>query len=104
MTSPDRRQPPPATCADLTLDVRSLRARVEFDDGVPVPLLLVTDGTTSVRIGADHAGPTVRDLIPLGRLVASALRFQTVCNRYVRSQRRPAPTPWPDDGTAGQRP
>jgi hypothetical protein len=93
VTGHDRDQPISAADVDATLDIRSLRARVEFDDGVPS--LLITDGTVSVQISTGLAGPTVRDLIPIGRLAASALRFQTVCNRFTRAQRRP-PTTSPD--------
>ena len=75
--------------AGLMLDVRSLRARVEFDEGVPS--LTITDGISTVQICTGLGGPSVRDLIPVGRMVASALRFQTACNRFVRSQQRPEP-------------
>jgi hypothetical protein len=68
------------------LDIRSLRARVEVDDGVPS--LVLSDGSAAVQISTGLSGPSVRDLIPVGRLVASALRFQTVCNRFMRTNHR----------------
>ena len=74
---------------DVVLDIRSLRARVEFDDDVPS--LVISDGTATVQIRTGLDGPAVRDLLPVGRLVASALRFQTACNRFTRFRKRPAP-------------
>jgi hypothetical protein len=102
MTDHDIGQPVSAVDADVTLDIRTLRARVEFEDGVPS--LLVTDASGTVKISTGHAGPTVRDLIPVGRLVASALRFQSVCNRFTRSQRQSAPTMSPDEDPPGAEP
>jgi hypothetical protein len=81
-----------------------LRARVEFDEGVPS--LVFSDGTATVQISTGLSGPGVRDLIPVGRLVASALRFQNVCNRFTRSLRRSAPSAdrlW-DGRAAGEEP
>jgi hypothetical protein len=89
MSNHGQDQPTTEINFDVTLDIRSLRARVEFDEGVPS--LVVSDGTATVQISTGLGGPTVRDLIPVGRLVASALRFQTVCNRFTRSTQRPAP-------------
>jgi hypothetical protein len=78
--------PTPAaeTGFDVTLDVRTLRARVVVNDGVPS--LALTDGAATVQINTGIEGPVVRDLIPLGRFVASALRFQTHCNRFTRAR------------------
>jgi hypothetical protein len=94
MTRQEPDQPISSAPVDVTLDIRSLRSRVEFDDGVPS--LLMTDGTVSVRIGTGVAGPSVRDLIPVGRLVAAALRFQAACNRFTRAQRRAPAAASPD--------
>jgi hypothetical protein len=96
MTNHDRGQSASGLDTDFTLDVRTLRARVESEDGVPS--LLLSDGAVTIKISTDRAGPTVRDLIPIGRLVASALRFQTVCNRFTRSPRRLAQTMPPGQG------
>jgi hypothetical protein len=87
--------PTPAADFDVTLDVRTLRARAVVNDGVPS--LALTDGAATVQINTGIDGPVVRDLIPLGRFVASALRFQTHCNRFTRTRKRSEP---PGNGSA----
>lgn len=104
MSSHGQDQPVSEIDFDVTLDIRSLRARVEFDEGVPS--LVVSDGIATVKVSTGLGGPSVRDLIPVGRLVASALRFQTVCNRFTRSPQRSAPSadgPG-DEGATGEGP
>jgi hypothetical protein len=90
MSSHGQNQPVSEIDFDVTLDIRSLRARVEFDEDVP--FLVFSDGTSTVKISTGLSGPSVRDLIPVGRLVASALRFQNVCNRFTRSRQQSAPS------------
>jgi hypothetical protein len=102
MRSHDQDQPVSKIDFDVTLDIRSLRARVEFEEGLPS--LVFSDGTATVQISTGLGGPSVRDLIPVGRLVASTLRFQTVCNRFTRSARRPAPTTSAAEGETGEEP
>ncbi len=85
MSSHSQDEPVTEIDFDVTLDIRSLRARVEVD----VPSLVLSDGSATVQISTGLGGPSVRDLIPVGRLVASALRFQTVCNRFTRANQQP---------------